>query len=662
MKIERGKMKENFKSQISNFKLLKFICILLLLTSHPLRLTSLYAEEKTITLEEVVVTATRIEEPVEEVASSVTVITKKDIESKKAGTVLEVLKSVPGLDISQSGGPGQLTDIFIRGAKTEHTLIMIDGVEMNDPMSPGRSFDLSHLTVDNIEQIEIVRGPQSTLYGSDAIGGVINIITKKGEGKPKFFISGEGGTYNTFREAAGLNGGTKLVNYSLGISHLNTEGLSAANEKYGNTEKDGYENTSISARVGVTHSDCLDIDFIVRYIDAETDLDTKGGMGGDDPNYVSRSKQLFLRTQGSLLLFNGLWEQKIGLSFSNQDRDYLDDKDAQHPDDSSKGLYNSKMWKVDWQHNLYLHKTNTLTTGIEYEEERGESEYSWESAWGPNESLFPEKSANIKGAYIQDKIVLYESLFTTLGIRVDDHSRFGSEITYRIAPAYLLKKTNTKIKTTYGTGFKAPSLYQLYAPATEWGPIGNENLKPEKSKGWDAGIEQYLFQNRLTLGAAYFWNDFEDLIDFDWDKGYINIAKAQTKGAEIFASARPLEDLTIRASYTYTDTQDKETGQRLLRRPLNKGSLNLNYIFLEKGSVNVDIIYVGKQDDMDPDTYERVKAGDYTLINLAASYDITKNIQVFSRIDNLFNQDYEEVKGYGTPKFSIFGGIKISSL
>jgi vitamin B12 transporter len=643
-----------------HFPKILFYSISFLVILHLLPVTFALAEERTTTLEEIVVTATRIEGPVEEVASSVTVITKKDIESKKAKTVPEVLKSVPGLDISQSGGSGQLTDIFIRGAKTEHTLVMIDGVEMNDPISPGRSFDFAHLTVDNIERIEIVRGPQSTLYGSDAIGGVINIITKKGEGKPKFFISGEGGTYNAFSEVAGFSGGTKWVNYSLGISHLYTKGFSAANEKYGNTEKDGYENTSLSARVGVTPMECLDIDFIMRYIDAETDLDTKGGPGGDDPNYVSRSKQLFLRTEGSLLLFKGLWEQKLGFSLSNHDRDYRDDKDAQHPDDSSKGLYNSKMWKVDWQHNLYLHKTNTLTTGIEYEEERGESEYSWESAWGPGENVFPEKIANIKGAYIQDKIVLYESFFTTLGIRLDDHSRFGSEFTYRIALAYLFKKTGTKIKVTHGTGFKAPSLYQLYAPATEWGPIGNENLNAEKSKGWDAGIEQHLFQNRLTFGATYFWNDFEDLIDFDWAKGYINIAKAHTEGAEIFVSARPVEDLTIRASYTYTDTQDKETGQRLLRRPLNKGSLNLNYLFLEKGNVNVDIIYVGKRDDVDPDTYERVKAGDYTLFNLAASYDITKNVQVFGRVENLFNKEYEEVKGYGTPGFSIFGGIKLS--
>ncbi len=639
------------------FPKILFYSISFLVTLHLLPVTFALAEEKTTILEEVVVTATRIEEPVEEVASSVTVITKKEIESKKARTVLEVLKSVPGLDISQSGGSGQLTDIFIRGAKSEHTLVMIDGVEMNDPMSPGRSYDLANLTVDNIERIEIVRGPQSTLYGSDAIGGVINIITKKGEGKPKFFISGEGGTYTTFSEVAGLSGGTKLVNYSLGISRLDTKGFSAANKKYGNTEKDGYENTSLSAKVGFAPMECLDIDFIVRYVDAETDLDAKGGIGGDDPNYVSRSKQLFLRTQGSLLLFNGLWEQKLGFSLSNHDRDYRDDKDAQHPDDSSRGSYNSKMWKVDWQHNLYLHKTNTLTIGVEYEEEKGKSEYSWESAWGPGEGIFPEKRADNKGVYLQDEIKLWESLFIIMGGRVDDYSHFGSEITYRIAPAYLFKKTGTKIKATYGTGFKAPSLYQLYAPL-----YGNEDLEPEESEGWDVGIEQYLFKDRLTLGVTYFWNEIEGLID--WDPAtmkYFNIAKAKTEGVEIFASVRPIEDLTIGASYTYTDTEDKETGERLLRRPLHKGSLNLNYLFLEKGNVNVDIIYVGERDDWDPYP-ERGKAGDYTLVNLAASYDITKNIQVFSRIDNLFDQDYEEVKGYGTPKFSIFGGIKISSL
>jgi len=623
--------------------------LILLTTNH------LWAEEKAVPLEEIVVTASRIEEPEKEVASSITVITKKEIENKKAKTVLEVLRGVPGLDVVQTGGPGRITSIFIRGAESEHTLFMIDGVEMNDPMEPGRSYDPSSLTVDNIERIEVLRGPQSTLYGSDAIGGVINIITKKGEGKPKFFLSGEGGTYDTYKGAAGLSGGTKWINYSLGISYFDTEGFSAAHEKYGNTEDDGHENTSFSARLGFTPSEYLEIDFIGRYIDSKTDIDQGGGTGNDDPNYVYDSEQLFFRTQSKLLLFDGLWEQKLGFSLTDHNRESRDDPDPLHPW-SYWDSYDGRMWKVDWQHNLYLHKTNTLTLGIEYEEEEGKSE----SAWG----LFPEESADTKSGYIQDKIALGESFFATLGIRVDDHDRFGSETTYRIAPAYLFKKTGTKIKATYGTGFKAPSLYQLYAPATARGPIGNENLEPEESEGWDVGVEQYLFKDRLTLGATYFRNDFEDLIDFDWAKGYVNIDEARTEGVEIFASVRPIEDLTIRASYTYTDTEDETTGERLLRRPLDKGSLNFNYLFLKKGNVNVDVLYVGERDDRywDPITFTpmNVTTDDYVVVNLTGSFDVSEHFQVFGRIENLFDKEYEEVWGYGTADLSFFGGAKIS--
>ena len=615
--------------------------------------------EEELTMEEIVVTASRIEEPVKEVASSVTVITGKEIEERKAKTVLEVLKGVPGLDVSQSGGPGRLTRIFIRGAKSEHTLIMIDGVEMNDPMDTGRGYDFSKLTMDNIERIEIIRGPQSTLYGSDAMGGVINIITKKGEGKPKFFLSGEAGSYYTYNGSAGLSGGTKRFNYSFGFSHFDTKGFSAADKKYGNTEKDGHRNTSFSTRLGITPLESLDIDFILRFMDSRTDLDQGGGANKDDPNYVSDTRELFLRTQGRLLLFDGLWEQKLGFSYADHDRDYRDKRDPLHPFDSSKGSYDGRMWKFDWQHNLFLHKTNTLTAGVEYEKEEGESEYFSESMWGPYSSIFPERSASTKALYLQDKLSLFDSLFATLGLRVDDHSRFGTRTTFRIAPAYLFKKTGTKIKATYGTGFKAPSLYQLFAPPTAWGPVGNENLKPEKSKGWDGGVEQSFFNEKVAFGITYFRNDFKDLIDWHWAKGYININRAKTEGVEISLLVRPVKDLTLNANYTYTDTEDKETGERLLRRPAHKGSFGLDYRFLEKGNANLNLLYVGKRDDFTPYP-KRGEVGSYTLVNLATSYDVHKNLQVFGRIENLFNKKYEDVWGYGTPGFSIYGGIKLS--
>ncbi|MDI6762859.1 MAG: TonB-dependent receptor [Thermodesulfobacteriota bacterium] len=624
---------------------------------------SLMAQEKEVTLEKVVVTATRFETPIEEIASSITSIPSEEIIKKQKASVLEVLRGIPGLDVVRTGGAGMSASIFIRGANSEHTLVMIDGVEVNDPISPGRSYDFAHLTVDNIERIEVLRGPQSTLYGSDAIGGVIHIITKKGEGKPKFFLSAEGGSYTTFRETAGVSGGNKWVNYSLGVSRFDTDGISAASKKNGNYERDGYESTSLSARLGFTPLENLNVDFMLRSINAKSELDTwVFGVGiADDPNYVQHSKQFFLKTQAELSLFDKFWHQRLGLAVNDHERNYKNKKDPQHPFDFERGNYKGQLLKLDWQHQFELHKTNKLIFGFEYEREEGKSKYYSESIWGPDQSLFPEKKANMKGYYLQDQFNLWDQFFGTVGIRIDDHSRFGTETTYRIAPAYLVRKTDTKLKGTFGTGFKAPSLYQLFAPATLWGPIGNKNLKPEKSKGWDFGIEQNFFKNRLVLGATYFKNDIEDLIQFDFTKGYINIAKAKTEGAELFVTVKPIEELTLRLNYTHTDTEDKRTDRDLLRRPKNKFGLDLNYSFLKKGSINLGVIYVGKRDDLDPPTFSRrIKLDGYTLANLAASYDLTKNFQIFGRVDNLFDKDYEEVSGYGTPGISFFGGIKIN--
>ena len=640
-----------------------FISIFLSLTLFVVFPSFSLAQDKEVTLEKVVVTATRVETPIEEIASSITVISSKEIERKQKTTVLEALRDVPGLDVVQTGGAGSQTSIFLRGANSEHTLVMIDGVEVNDPISPGRSYNFANLTVDNIERIEIIRGPQSTLYGSDAIGGVINIITKKGEGKPKFSLSAEGGSFTTFREATGISGGNKWVNYSFALSRFDTEGISAASKKDGNYERDGYENTSLSGRLGFTPMDNLNIDFILRYIDAKTELDNFAGVGGDDPNYVQKSNQLLFKTQVGLSLFNDLWIQKLGFALNDHNRDLENKKDPQHPFDYEKGRYDGQLIKFDWQHHLNLHKTNALTFGVDWDREEGESKYYWESQWGPGQSVFPKKTADIKGYYIQDEIKLWDRLFATLGVRIDDHSRFGTETTYRIAPAYLIKETDTKIKGTFGTGFKAPSLYQLFGPPDPFfGPVGNKDLKPEKSRGWDFGIEQELLKKRVILGATYFRNDFKNLINFESGQGYINIAKAKTEGVELFASAKPIDDLALRINYTYTDTEDKTTGETLIRRPRNKIGLDLNYHFLNKGNVNLGVIYVGKRDDKDFSTFpsRRVKLDPYTLINLAASYDISKNFQLFGRVENLLDKEYEEAKGFGTPGLSFFGGIKLS--
>ena len=261
----------------------------------------------------------------------------------------------------------------------------------------------------------------------------------------------------------------------------------------------------------------LNIDFLLRYINAKSELDTwVFGVGVvDDPNYFQKSEQVLLKTQAELSLFDKSWNQKLGLAVNDHDRYYKNPKDPEHPFDFERGSYYGELMKLDWQHHLKLHKTNFLTFGFEFEREEGKSRYYSESIWGHDKSVFTKKTANIKGYYVQDEVKLLDRLFGTIGIRIDDHSRFGTETTYRIAPAYLIKETDTKIRGTIGTGFKAPSLYQLFAPATLWGPIGNKNLKPEKSKGWDVGVEQSLFGGKVVLGATVFRNDFKDLIQFE---------------------------------------------------------------------------------------------------------------------------------------------------
>lgn len=605
----------------------------------------------------VVVTANRMETPVEEVGSSVTVITGEQIEKMQKTTVLDVLRTAPALDINQSGGPGSAASILIRGAKSEHTLVIIDGVEMNDPITPGRTFNFANLLADNIERIEILRGPQSTLYGSDAIGGVINIITKKGGEVPSASVSLEGGSNNSIKGAAGGSGGNEWAQYSLGFSHWKTDGISAAAEKDGNRERDGYRNSTVYGNFGFKPADILDIDVNLRFIDAQSNDDLGAGAGNDDPNYRTDSQQVLLRTQGRLRLLDDKWGQKFGFSMSDHDLFSQNDPDPDNPDSYLRSSYAGRIFKFDWQNNFYLHDTNTATFGIETEEDRGESSYYEETIYGPYENTFVRKSARTTGYYLQDQIRLRDSWFTTLGVRFDDHSRFGVDTNYRIASAYLIQQSGTKIKGSFGTGFKAPTLIQLYS---YW---GNENLGPEKSKGWDYGLEQSLLGKRAVIGVTYFHNKIENLIQFAGG-GYNNVGQAVMKGVEVFGQAHPAENLDFRMNYTHTNAKDIATAERLIRRPGDKFNFGLQYGFLDRGSVYLEIIYEGERDDLvfDPFTFEsvRVRLDDYVLFNPAFSYRLSDHLQMFFRVDNLFNREYEAISGYGTAGIEAYGGLKVN--
>jgi vitamin B12 transporter len=611
---------------------------------------------------EVTVTANRVETSVKETASSVTVITRQDLEKTRKTTVLEALAEVMGLSYTQNGPLGSSSSVQIRGANSEHTKVMIDGMELNDPMTPSRTFDMGLLLVESIDRVEIARGPQSTLYGSDAMGGVINIVTRQEQGKPRMHFSTQGGSYSTLNGNAEVSGRSGQVSYSAGAAYLESEGFSAAGSQYaGNSENDGYRNLTLSGKLGYHPRDNLDLGLTFRSIDSRLDIDNFGGDYGDDPNNVQDYNAVLLGGSARGLFASNRWESKLNLSYLQYERRQDNPPDEIHPLESERSLFKSDLLKLDWQNNVFAHENNTVTAGLAYSREQGESEYTSESIWGPYESLFPKQAADTFGAYIQDRVSLSGKFFAALGARYDHHSQAGGAVTFRIAPGVYFGRTGTRLKASLGTGFKAPSLYQLYAPATLYGPIGNENLEPERTLGWDLGVEQEFLQGRLRLGALYFSNSFENLIDFTYTDGYLNLKKASTRGAELFLRANPWNDLFLSAEYTRTEAKDEESGEYLLRRPKHKLALRIGTGFAAKGHVTADLLYVGEREDNFWVGYEptRVTLDSYLLINAAASYEILPFLQVFGRLDNLLDQRYEVVKGYGTPGFSAYAGLRL---
>jgi vitamin B12 transporter len=635
-----------------------FLCLPFLLFSQEQKEKSAPPSEH----HEIVVTATRLEVAAREVASSVTVISSEDLERLKKISALEVLRDVLGVSVIQNGGQGETASVFLRGANSEHTLVLLDGVELNDPINPSRSADLAHIYLENIDRIEVIRGPQSPLFGSDALGGIINIITKKGEGTPRLTLASTGGSYGTWAGQAGISGASKKVNYSFGLSRFGTQGISAADSTFpGNSEIDGYRNLTFSGQAGLVLRDNLEINLIARSVRAKTEIDNFGGPYGDDPNNAQDYRSYFIKGEFRGLFFGNRWEQKLAIGAVDSRRSNDNPADNAHPLESEAGLFKSRLVKLDWQNNFFLLPSNTVTVGVEYETEEGESSYFAEGVWGSSLSEFARQRAAMAGIYVQDYIRLADRFFATIGLRLDRHSQAGDSATYRLAPAYIFKPTGTKIRASAGTAFKAPSLYQLYAPGTFLGPIGNKSLKPEKSLGWDAGVEQPLFGGRMRLGAGYFHNDFENLINFDFTQGYTNIGKAVSQGVEIELQGRPNETVFLRASYTHLDAKDKATGALLLRRPRDMFAATLSVSISEKWMASISWDFVGKREDLELWSWpsRTVTLPPYSLLNGLLSYDFSPNVQVYGRLDNILAEKYETVYGYGTLGFSAQAGVKI---
>jgi vitamin B12 transporter len=620
-------------------------------------------------LTDVVITATRTPSNTLELANSISTIDSSEIANKNSFNTFDVLKNEYGLSFSQQGTKASVSNVYIRGANSSNTLVLIDGVEVNLPSDPSNFYNFFSLPTENIGSIEVLRGPQSTLYGSNALAGVINIISAQGTGKPVSNISIEGGSYNTFKGTLSSLGKLDKFNYSVALSRIKSDGYSAASENYNNNpdnsyERDGYQLDNINSILGYEFSDNFKTDFVIRFNKSKSDLDQSLGSPKfwDDPTYIFDQEEFFIRGQGKLNLLDNKWNQKLGFTYFSNVRKYSFDTSAASAY-SSWSNYDGRKYKADWQNDINFFKNNLITAGLEFELEEMQSEYYLISSLNPPDyaSIIPKTNINTFGFFFQDQVKVGDSFFGTLGVRLDQNSQFGSAFTYRIAPAYMFWQTGTKLKATFGTGFKAPSLFYLYDPL-----YGNIDLSPEKSLGWDAGVEQFFWSEGFSIGATYFFNKFDDMFGFDpITFKSININKAQTSGVEVFTKAVFLNQLDVKANYTYTNAIDKSENtvdfdQKLYRRPEHKAGLFLSYSFTNSANANIEFIYVGEREEPDFINYpSRIIMPDYYLINLAAHYDLFSFLRLQGRIENLLDKQYEEIYGYGTAGLSIYGGINI---
>ena len=367
-------------STFFHFALLLFLSVLIT--------GNIYSQDtsKVYKLSEIVVSATRTKTPSIEIASSISVIDSAEIARSNKINVLGLLKDQYGLSISQSGGPGQLAQLYMRGAEAGGVLVLIDGVKLNNPDDPGNSYDFSNLPTDNIERIEILRGSQSTLYGSDAMAGVINIITKKGNGEPSYFFNLEGGSLNSFKGIAGTNGSYGKADYSVTLSKTGTDGVSEADVSYGNTEPDGYDDYNVSSRFGWTINPYIKLNAYADFNSGKAGLDQGGGPYGDDPTYKYYHEQGEYKADASINGLQGLWQQNISFSFMRNLTRANFDSTLYNPA-SSRSFYQGDIYQLEWQNNIKMLQSQLLTFGFSAAKENSSSSYSYLSSIYGNYNL-----------------------------------------------------------------------------------------------------------------------------------------------------------------------------------------------------------------------------------------------------------------------------------
>jgi vitamin B12 transporter len=601
--------------------------------------------------ENVVVTATRIATPIDQVASSITVIDAADIDARQQRSLPDVLRDVPGLNLVQTGGEGGQTSIFMRGANANHTKVLMDGIEVSDPSNPNGAYDFGKFSSADIARVEVLRGPQSGLYGSDAIGGVVNIITKSGNGPLTLSAQAEGGSFDTFNQSASISGSQDAFHYRASLAHLHAGATPVTPLDLlppGQKRKDDFfDNVTASTKLGYDLTDNMDLGFTGR---TSNSLSRVTGDAFDPLTFASFPSSLQTRidtlsydARATAHLVLGSIDQTIGFGYSSTVTSDMDPNNGPIPSSGDR-------IKLDWQGQIVIADGQTVVLGAETTRDAVHVPLSagitTNAGYGELQSSFP---GLIEGVDFHNSI----------SVRYDDNSRFGDRTTWHVAPVLAITATDTKLHASYGSGFKAPSLDQLFQSFPAFFFFANPNLKPETSEGYDIGLDQKLFG--VTGGVTWFHNDIRNLIATDpvTFSTNVNIGRARTQGFETYLAWQPFDTLKLRADYSHTEAQDVIRHQELVRRPKSKVSVDARWQAMEALSLDASLLYVGSWIDGNRDfSISRLTTHPYLTADIAASYALTDNFSVTGRISNLFDKSYQNPVGFLQPERAFYAGIK----
>ena len=609
-------------------------------------------------VEEVVVSASRIPMAISKVGASITVLTSEAIKASQAMVVSDLLARTPGVDFSRNGGVGGVTFVRIRGAEGDQTMTVIDGVKLNDPSSPGGGFNFANLMIGDITGIEVLRGAQSTLWGSQAIGGVVSIVTAMPEKSLEISADIEGGSFQTGYGRIGLGGKSEHMMWRISGGYYTTDGISTFAD---GTEQDGYHHAGVNGRFRVEIADGISADVRTIYSRGRVELDGFPApfFAFADTGEYSVTEEFVGYAGLNFDLWSGRLRNRIAFGYTDNDRQNF------HPDQAvTQMTFDSRGENERWEYQGTFSIAENWATVFGAEAEKSSIYAASPSSFDPNPAPL-ESDVSIYSGYAQIQGEVLPGLTLTGGLRHDSHDTFGARTLGQASVAWAVNDGNTVLRASFGQGFKAPTLYQLYSD------FGNTALRPEVADSWDAGIEHRFADGAATVSATWFLRKARDLVSITFCPGspfcapgrfgvYENTAKARAQGVELIGTVQ-LDAFTLQANYTLTDTEntspgDANRGNELNRRPRHMANVSVAYAWPYGISTGLGLTYVGETYNDAANTF---LLPSHTLVDLRASAPVTEAVEIYGRIENLFDKAHVTARDYGSVGRGAYIGARV---